>query len=232
MKKNGKKLLANVARSLMGTITHVATTDPVVALTFDDGPHPQFTPQLLDILQNHNARVTFFMLGEGASRYPELVRRIAQAGHVIGNHSWDHPRFPSIPGWERRRQIRLCEEAIAPYGQRLFRPPYGSQSVASRLDALALRYRVVAWSLGAEDYVGHDAEWMADQLLSKIRPGGIIVLHDAVFPPPPEERFADRKPMLEAVKILLTQLHGRYQFVTVTELLQRGRPVRQNWYWP
>ena len=149
------------ARRVMGTITHVSTQDAVVALTFDDGPHPESTPHLLDILERHQAHATFFMIGEAAQRHPDLVQRVAQAGHAIGNHSWDHPSFPLISGRERRAQLRACEKAIAPYGQRLFRPPYGHQSAASRLDALWLSYRVVTWNLHAYDWLDHDANWMA-----------------------------------------------------------------------
>src|SRR6266849_2574451 len=105
---------AAVARNLIGTIAHVATRDAVAALTFDDGPHPEYTPRLLQILERHQARATFFMLGEKAHRYPELVQRVAQAGHAIGNHSWDHPVFPEISRRERRDQIRACAKAIDP----------------------------------------------------------------------------------------------------------------------
>jgi len=135
-----KKILGGpitlLAGEILGAITHVATPDPVAALTFDDGPNPKFTPCLLDILEKHKARATFFMLGENAQRYPQLVQRVARAGHAIGNHSWNHPEFPSITGRERRAQIRRCAKAIAPHGQRLFRPPYGYQNIASCIDLL------------------------------------------------------------------------------------------------
>ena len=81
-----------------GTITGVTTRDPVAALTFDDGPHPEYTPLLLNILERYQARATFFMIGDAAQRHPDLVRQVAQGGHAIGNHSWDHPFFPSLSG--------------------------------------------------------------------------------------------------------------------------------------
>jgi len=117
------KVLAVAERHLMGIITHVETQEEVAALTFDDGPHPEYTPRLLEILERLQARATFFMVGEAAQRHREIVRRVADAGHAIGNHSWDHPSFPQITGRERREQIRPCERAIAPYGERIFRPP-------------------------------------------------------------------------------------------------------------
>lgn len=218
------------ARRIMGTITHVSTQDAVAALTFDDGPHPGFTPRLLDILERHQARATFFMVGEAAQRYPEIVQQAAQAGHAIGNHGWDHPSFPLITGRERRAQIRACEKAIAPYGQRLFRPPYGHQSVASRLDALWLGYQVVTWNVAAHDWLDHGANWMADRLVNQIKPGSVIIFHEVLYHTI-EERYADREPMIEAVNMLLEQVGDRFRFITVPELFQHGRPQRRNWYW-
>lgn len=224
-----RRLVGAAARRALGTITHVLTQDAVVALTFDDGPHPEYTPCLLDILERHRARATFFMLGETAQRYPNLLQRVAQAGHAIGNHSWDHPSFPLISGQERRAQLRACQRALAPYGQRLFRPPYGHQSVASRLDALLLGYQVVAWSLHAYDWLDRDANWMVDRLVDRIQSGSVVLLHNVLYHTA-EERYADREPMMEALDMLLERVSDRFQFITVPELLQHGRPQRENWY--
>jgi peptidoglycan/xylan/chitin deacetylase (PgdA/CDA1 family) len=214
----------------MGTITHVSTQDAVAALTFDDGPHPEFTSRLLYILKRHEARATFFMIGEAAQRYPNLVRQVAQAGHVIGNHTWDHPSFPLITSRDRRAQLRACEKAIAPYGQRIFRPPYGHQSVASRLDALWLGYQVVTWNLHAYDWLDHDASWMADRLANRLKPGSVILLHNVLYHTT-EERYVDRGSMIEAVDMFLERVGDRFRFITIAELFQHGQPQRRNWYW-
>jgi peptidoglycan/xylan/chitin deacetylase (PgdA/CDA1 family) len=224
-----RTLQERVMRRLVGTITHVSTQSPVVALTFDDGPHPEFTPRLLDVLNKYQAHATFFMVGTTAQRYPELVKRVAQAGHAIGNHSWDHPSFPLITKPERRAQIRACAEAIAPYGSRLFRPPYGHQNTASRLDALWLGYRVITWNVVAYDWLDHDADWITTRVIHEIRSGNIILLHDSLYHLI-EERYADREPVIDAVNRLLEQLGRRYRFVTVPELLLHGRPQLTLWY--
>jgi peptidoglycan/xylan/chitin deacetylase (PgdA/CDA1 family) len=224
-----RKVFSIAARNLLGTITHVTTQEEVLALTFDDGPHPEYTPRLLEILDRYQARATFFMVGKVAKRHPELVHRIAQAGHAIGNHSWDHPSFPYITGRERRVQIRACAKAIAPYGQKLLRPPYGNQSVASRLDALWLGYKVVTWNIVAYDWLDRDANWMVDQIVDKIQRGSVILFHDALYDNI-EKRFANREPTLQAVDFLLERLCDRYRFITITELLKHGRPERQHWY--
>jgi peptidoglycan/xylan/chitin deacetylase (PgdA/CDA1 family) len=225
---NLRRLLAAVAHRAIGIVTHVSTQDNVVALTFDDGPHPVYTPRLLNVLGAHGAHATFFMVGEAAQRHPDLVREVARADHAIGNHSWDHQSLPLISSRERRAQIRACEKAITPYGQRLLRPPYGHQPVASLFDALCLGYQVIAWSLHAYDWLDHDANWMADRLVSRIRPGDVILLHDAIYQSI-EDRYADREPMLKAVDILLERLGGAFRFITVPELLRHGRPQRQRW---
>jgi peptidoglycan/xylan/chitin deacetylase (PgdA/CDA1 family) len=207
-----------------GTIAGVVTRDPVAALTFDDGPHPVYTPRLLDILQQHQAHATFFMIGEAAQKHPQLMRRVVQEGHVIGNHSWDHPFFPSLSGRARRDQMRACAQALAPYGQRLFRPPYGAQSLASRLDAFWLRYRVITWNLEAKDWREHTPDRMADQLVQGIRPGSIVLLHDAIYRSQQPVPQYNREPMLAAVALFLERLNGRFHFITIPELLRHGRP--------
>ncbi len=216
---------------LLGTLTHVATDKPLLALTFDDGPHPESTPALLDLLERHGARATFFMLGESAQRYPELVRRAGEAGHALGVHGWDHPAFPLLSSAQRQDQIRRCAAALAPFGQRLFRPPYGYQTFASRLDAWRLGYEVVGWSVHGYDWLDHPAARLVELITPQLHPGGIVVLHDVLYHTL-KPHYADRRPMLGAVETLLTQLADRYQFVTVPELLRSGRAQRSNWYRP
>jgi peptidoglycan/xylan/chitin deacetylase (PgdA/CDA1 family) len=209
-------------------------TEPVAALTFDDGPDPEYTPRLLDILAEYEVHATFFMLGKAAERHPKLVKMVAEAGHAIGNHSWDHPSFTAISGKQRRKQIRACEQAVAPYGQRMFRPPWGNQSLASRLDALYLGYEVVAWGVEVGDWWNEDSQRMTDLLMNRIRPGAIILLHDAIFSVPAVNAGTrpqvDREPMLRALTRFLDGLAQTYQFVTIPEMFRRGRPIRQEWF--
>ena len=225
-----RKLVRVAAPNQLGTITHVLTQEPLAALTFDDGPHPINTPRLLDILERHQARATFFMLGEAAQRHPEIVRRVAESGHAIGNHSWDHPSFPSISRRERIEQIRACAKAISPYNTaRLFRPPYGTQNLASRMDAFWLGHQPVTWNVTTDDWRGGDSILIATQVKQQIQPGSIIVLHDRLFDVL-DEAYFQRESLLEAVDIFLHYLGGRFRFVTVPELLRHGRPQKQFWY--
>lgn len=220
-------------RRLVGTITHVETQAKVAALTFDDGPHPEYTPRLLALLAKHRAQATFFMLGEAARRRPELVRQVAQAGHAIGNHSWGHLSLPALPGHERRWQVRACERAITPYSARLFRPPFGHQSLASRLDMAWLNYRVITWSVMIGDWFEPDPQRMASLLEARVKPGSIVLLHDALHEsgataaaPPP---MFDRRPMLAALDEYLSRTGDAYRFVTIPELLRQGAAVKLCW---
>ena len=220
--------IAALGRRVLGTITNVSTSHPVVALTFDDGPHPQFTPMMLEVLRRHRVRATFFMLGEYARKYPAIVESVARCGHAIGNHSWDHPSFPLISSSERRRQIRTCERALTPHGLRIFRPPFGFQTLMSRLDAFLLGYQVITWDIDANDWLDHGARGIADRVGQQTKPGSIILFHDALASVL-EERYESRENTLEAVNMLLDNLGDRFRFVTVPELLQQGQPQRVKW---
>ncbi len=218
-------------RQCLGTITHVHTHEPLVALTFDDGPHPATTPRFLELLEGHGARGTFFLIGKLAQRYPQLVARIVGGGHALGNHSWDHPSFPAIPARERRRQIRAWAAAVGATPPKLFRPPYGDQTLASRLDPLWLGWKVVTWNVTANDWHGDSAEQIASRVLERLRPGSIVLLHESLFRYE-DARYAAREAVLQALAAVLGTAGGRYRFVTVPELLRAGRANRELWIQP
>jgi peptidoglycan/xylan/chitin deacetylase (PgdA/CDA1 family) len=212
-------------KARIGPISHVRTTEPIVALTFDDGPHPRFTPQLLEVLGKHGAHATFFMLGTMARRHPEIVREVAERGHAIGNHTSSHPCLPLVSRLERLRQIRSCSRALRPYEQKLFRPPYGQRDLGSCIDAAVLGYSIIAWNAHPFDWLDHDAEWMANHMIAHLEPGSIITLHDALYSML-DEKHADRTPTVRAVDLLLEKMGHGYRFVTVPELLRHGTVER------
>lgn len=221
--------LIEASAALTGTTIGVRTREPAVALTFDDGPDPQWTPRLLAVLEAAGARGTFFMVGKAAAAQPELVARVAAGGHAIGNHTWDHPSLPTLKGRLRRAQIRWCAAALSPHGCRLFRPPYGAQTPASQLDAVLLGHRVVAWDSIAEDWLDDPPERLVERVERRLRPGSIALFHDRLATTI-DLRYGDRAPTVRAVELLLGRHRGRYRFVTVPELLALGRPRRRHWY--
>lgn len=235
---NLKRALSNVQRAAtylprqcFGTITHVRTREPVAALTFDDGPTPATTPRFLALLEAHGARGTFFVIGKRAQRYPELVARIAEGGHALGNHSWDHPSFPAVSARERRRQIRAWAQTMGDAHSKLFCPPYGNQTLISRLDPLWLGWQVVAWDVSARDWTGDSAEQIAERILRRLQPGSIVLLHEALYRYE-DRRFVPREATVAAVARVLEATAGRYRFVTLPELLRIGRPNREIWFQP
>jgi len=156
-------------------------------------------------------------------------RAILEAGHAIGNHSWDHPSLPRIGRSERLDQMRRCREVLEPYGAAIFRPPYGDQSLLSRIDAYRLGYTVVTWNLVAQDWLAHSAERIAARVGPLLQPGCVVLFHDALYTMG-DEAFADRTPALDAVDLLLAEFSGRYRFVTVPALLAMGRAQVRGWY--
>jgi peptidoglycan-N-acetylglucosamine deacetylase len=218
-------------------ITHVDTKDPLIALTFDDGPDPESTIPLLEVLEGHGARGTFFLRGAAAARHPEVVRRIVAGGHAIGNHTWSHPVLPRIGFRRRVQELRSCEAALAPYGAgKLFRPPYLAFSRRARLEAFLLGLEVIMCNVSTDDWRLTRADEILAVLLKRPSGGDIVLLHDTVYVRndvsvnPSQPPFPDRGPMRAAVEAYLTETEGRFRHVTVPDLLRAGRPVRKDWY--
>jgi peptidoglycan/xylan/chitin deacetylase (PgdA/CDA1 family) len=209
-------------------LTGVLTEQPVVAVTFDDGPDPLYTPRLLDILAANDARATFFMIGARAQRHPELVAQVAAEGHAIGNHSWDHPSFPFISREERREQLQACAEAIFRYDAGLFRPPYGHLDLDSWLDVDQMGYRAVAWKIDPGDWDDKPASAIVEAVMAQVRPGAVVLLHDGLFDAP-ESGFFPRDATISAVGLLLDRLRGAFRFVTIPQLLKCGTPHWKRW---
>lgn len=222
-----RRIRARALRPIAGSLLSVDMTEKCMALTFDDGPDPETTPRVLEALARHGMRATFFMVGERAARHPDLVARIAAEGHEIGNHSWDHPSLPTLPMGQITEQITRTRAALAPHGGTLLRPPYGDQSDASYFAARRLGYRVVIWSVVGRDWLDHDAETIAGNILAGAAPGAIALLHDTLYSFA-EPGHRDRAPMIDALSLLAARL-PEYRFVTVSDLLSKGRPVTRYW---
>jgi peptidoglycan-N-acetylglucosamine deacetylase len=213
----------------VGTITRVDTASPTAAITFDDGPDPRYLPALLDLLDRFDVKATFFAIGARAARHPDLIAEIVRRGHVIGNHTYRHVSMPDEPGSARRAELRACRDALGVAGAPLFRPPFGHQTLASRLDAWWCGYDVIGWNVHVWDWLPKDPGWMTDELAGRTGPGDIILLHDAVEASPDAPVLVDREPMLSALAAFLARNDGRLRFVTIPQLLALGQPVRTRW---
>jgi peptidoglycan/xylan/chitin deacetylase (PgdA/CDA1 family) len=154
-----------------------------VALTFDDGPSPTFTPRILDILKRFNVRATFFVVGTLVERYPGLVRRMIREGHTIGNHTYAHPiggSFARRPRKEIREEMDRAQRLLQDLGIRPvgFRPPGGSWSDFVREEAELRGMRTVLWAVDSRDWTRPPANAVVNRVLRDARPGAIILLHD------------------------------------------------------
>ena len=155
--------------------------DPIVALTFDDGPNPDATPAILDALGAEGVRATFFVLGRHADRWPAIVHRTASEGHVVGNHGYHHRKLV----WRTPRYIRedvaLGTTAIERAGAappRLFRAPHGQRNPWVTPIARAAGQRTVGWSLGVWDSARPGETVIAERVIRGTRPASIVLLHD------------------------------------------------------
>lgn len=152
-----------------------------VALTFDDGPHPDFTPQVLEVLRRYDVKATFFCVGINAAAYPELVARAAEEGHQVGNHTWSHPYLPDLTRDQVLRQVDATNEALAKAAggdNRLVRPPYGART-GRMLRWLAGHGMVTAlWDVDAQDWAQPGADAVVAKVTAEVRPGSVVLMHD------------------------------------------------------
>ncbi|MFO7657532.1 MAG: polysaccharide deacetylase family protein [Bacteroidales bacterium] len=148
-----------------------------IFLTFDDGPNPEITPKVLEILSQYNAKATFFCIGRNVERYPEIYSQVTAAGHSVGNHTYSHLKGWTTSNTEYYKDIELAGKLI-PSG--LFRPPYGKIK-RSQLKYLRQFYNIIMWDIMSSDYDGDTGkEKCLKNVLDNARPGSIIVFHDSL----------------------------------------------------
>lgn len=209
-------LLITVGSSVMSfqfflkTYHRIDTREKEIAITFDDGPHKEFTPAILDLLENYGAKGTFFCIGKNIESNKSIAGKIAQNGHIIGNHSYSHSNFFSFFGRGKVQQEiihtnKLIEETTGT-ATRIFRPPYGvtNPPIAAALKSLPLK--TVGWSIRSFDTSTNDSQKVINKVISGIKPGVIILLHD------------NRKQSIEILEaILLYTKNNHYKCISLSE---------------
>jgi len=207
------------------SIFHVNKAQKVVALTFDDGPSAVWTPKILDELKKANISATFFMLGEHVAKYPEIARRVAQEGHEIGNHTYDHHVLLYYTLEELEKEIKDAQRIIQKTtGQttRYFRPPKAWLTNQEKKKIEELGYKVILWSLNSKDWVTFDDKYIVKYLAGHVHPGDIILFHDSggVF----STEGGDRTETIKTIPRLVDKLRQMgYKLVTISELLEREK---------
>jgi peptidoglycan/xylan/chitin deacetylase (PgdA/CDA1 family) len=217
----GPQALAAAASRLVGAgvVAAIATSEPVVALTFDDGPHPATTPHLLDTLAAAGARATFFVLGARAAAHPELIERIAGEGHELGNHLMhDEPSVRLRPS-DFEQQLGQVHALLTPHGPvRFFRPGSGWFTPRLLHAGAALGYRCALASPGLVAAFYPDPDAVGLRLARRARPGAVLVLHEGT---------ARRGGVTATTRCLLAELARRdLTATTLSDLSWRGRQQR------
>jgi peptidoglycan/xylan/chitin deacetylase (PgdA/CDA1 family) len=200
------------------TFDWIHVDGPYVAMTFDDGPSAKLTPKLLDLLAAHHIKATFFLIGENAAEYPELVAREMREGHEVANHSWSHPNFGKMSDEGVRSQLRRTDDTIrSATGNRptLMRPPYGSISARQKKWInQEFGYKIVLWDVDPLDWRRPGPNAVCNRIVKNTRAGSIILAHD-IHPG-----------TIDAMPCVLNQLGAKgFKFVTVSELIGMQTPI-------
>lgn len=211
-----KKFRFFVPKKFQGkTLKKIANKqDKVIALTFDDGPWPKSTEQILDILKKNQIKATFFFIGKHLENFPEIGKKVAEEGHVLGNHTWNHPMASYLSEDRVKSEVGKTAELIDKLtGMRtpLFRPPGGIQTNGLAKYIEEKKQVVVLWSSDSFDW--RDAQGsLTDNVLRSATPGGIVLLHDG---------GGNRSGTVAALPVIIDNLKKQgYKFVTVPELLE------------
>lgn len=203
---------SDFAKSAGVTFTRVAVSGNYVAITFDDGPHPQNTPRLLDMLRARNIKATFYVIGRSVELYPQIVRRTVAEGHEIGNHTHTHRLLSKLSDSEVRSELSRCQDAIgraAGVRPRTMRPPYGGLLQRQReLVHAEFGYPTILWSVDPLDWKRPGPSVVTSRILSGTTAGGIVLAHDL------------HSQTVDAMPATLDGLLRRgFKFVTVSQLL-------------
>ena len=192
-----------------------------ICLTFDDGPNPDATPQILDALEQAGVKATFYLVGENVEKYPDLAARIVELGHEIGEHGYKHthawktgPITTARDLWRGSRTLARYQSEDRPLS---FRPPYGKLNVISVLYILLGRKKVAFWNIDPRDYASQSADEISNEVLRKAGSGGVVLLHDGR-----RHDSNDAGLTVQAVRSLLCECRERKLTIrTVGEVLAR-----------
>lgn len=200
--------------------SHGAAGQSVVYLTFDDGPHPDFTPPIMDILARYGVRATFFVVGAEVERYPKLTAALSAAGHQLANHTFNHPALDQISRDTYLEEISATDAAIqsaagdAARPTRCVRPPYGAIGADTRAIAAELGKSIVMWNIDPQDWRQPRADQIAQHILANVVPGSIILMHDG---------GGSRTQTVAALEMVLAELAARSFAFRIVPACDSGR---------
>jgi len=201
------------------TFTGLQSGSRLLALTYDDGPNDPYTWRLMEVLERHEVKATFFLLGRFVQQKPEIARALVAAGHAIGSHTWDHPNLIFASTAEVRRQLQQTQQAILDatgVDVQLFRPPFGGRRPASLRAARALGLQTVMWNVSCYDWKAKSAGEIVARAERQVCGGNVILLHDGEY----HRVGVDRSRSVEATDRILSRYTAEgYEFVTVPQMM-------------
>jgi len=194
----------------------------MLALTYDDGPNDPYTWRVLELLERHGVKATFFLIGQFVRQKPEIARAIVAAGHAIGSHTWDHPNLIFCSASEVRRQLEQSHKAIMDatgIDTKLFRPPFGGRRPATLRTVRRLGFQPILWNVTCYDWKAKSAEKIVAHAHRQIRGGDVILLHDGGY----RRMGADRSRTVAASEQILARYLGEgYEFVPIPKMLEKA----------
>jgi peptidoglycan/xylan/chitin deacetylase (PgdA/CDA1 family) len=197
----------------------------LLALTYDDGPNDPHTLHLLDVLAKHEVKATFFMIGRFVAQKPEIARRVREAGHAVGNHTYNHPLLIFTSSSQLQRELEDTDKAIADAiggHDGLFRPPFGGRRPGTFAAVRKRRMTPVMWSVTCYDWSAQSAEAIEERAQGQIRGGDVILLHDGSH----VKMGAFRGHTVEATDRLIRRYKGEgYEFVTIPQMITESSVV-------
>ncbi len=198
----------------LAAFSHGKREEKKIALTFDDGPHPKYTKEILDLLKEYNITATFFMIGRNVALYPNVARRVAQEGHEIGSHTFSHPHMLKIASSDLIEEIKKTEHVFHDIGlphPTLFRPPEGYRTKEQSQIVKNAGYTMVVWSLDTHDWKSTPSDHIIRHACANIQGGDILLFHDYI---------SGQNTTITALQALIPKLlEDGYHFVTVSELI-------------
>lgn len=205
------------------TFTGLPSAEKRLALTYDDGPNDGHTQRLLEVLARHGVRATFFMIGRYVQERPAIAREVASAGHVIGNHTFTHPNLALVSSLQIRIQIDECRRALQQtIGEHsnLFRPPFGGRRPETLRMVRSLGLEPIMWNVTAFDWKASSADYVEKKVVSRVRGGNVILLHDGSH----RALGLDRAHTVLATDRLITRYKAEgFEFVTIQEMLTAAK---------
>ena len=223
----GYNAISPTAQLYGRTFIGLARGSRLLALTYDDGPNDPYTWHMLEVLERHGVKATFFLIGQFVLQKPDIARALVEAGHAIGSHSWDHPNLIFTSRAEVRRQLEQTQKVVfdaTGVEPKLFRPPFGWRRPASLRIVRAFGLEPIMWNVTCYDWKAKSADPIVNHAKRQIRGGDVILLHDGGY----RRMGADRSRSVDAsAQILAHYQRQGYEFVTIPQMIEGARSTNQ-----